>query len=181
MARGVVAVIRSFLGVVALAGIAAVTVPHISTALLEKRQHRSEQTQASLSDTDTRPAAPGGKVLLEADAGHHYRGAFRMNGRAIEGLIDTGATTVALSETSARRLGILPVHYLGKVEVATANGRLSAARVLIERMEIGSIAVQKVEAVVLPDKALSTTLIGMSFLNKIGSYRVADGTMELVR
>jgi aspartyl protease family protein len=47
------------------------------------------------------------------------------------------------------------------------------------RMEIGSISVDDVEAFVLDDNALSSTLIGMSFMSKLQSYRVKDNKLEL--
>ena len=48
---------------------------------------------------------------------------------------------------------------------------------MIERLQIGRILVENVEAIVLDDKALARTLIGMSFLNRLGKYQVENGAL----
>jgi aspartyl protease family protein len=63
--------------------------------------------------------------------------------------------------------------------VNTANGQTKAAHVTLDRVEIGGIRVRDVEAFVLRDNALTTALVGMSFLQKLASYSVADGSLSL--
>jgi len=63
--------------------------------------------------------------------------------------------------------------------VNTANGTTKAAHVILDRVEIGGIRVRDVEAFVLKDDALSFTLVGMSFLRRLASYSVADGSLSL--
>ena len=65
--------------------------------------------------------------------------------------------------------------------VGTANGTVKAARVSLDRMEIGTISVKDVDAMVLPDKSLSGMLVGMSFLGKLSSYGVEGGALRLIR
>ena len=110
----------------------------------------------------------------------HFSADFHINGRYVRGLIDTGATYVAINRTTARNLGLGLANSDFKHQVRTANGLTSAALVNIDRMDVGSISVSAVEAFVLEDKALSTTLIGMSFMSKLHSYRVANNKLELV-
>jgi aspartyl protease family protein len=110
----------------------------------------------------------------------HFSADFRINGRSVRGLIDTGATYVAINTTTARTLGLGLAKSDFKHQVRTANGTTSAALVNLGRMEIGAISVDNIEAFVLDDKALSSTLIGMSFMSKLQSYRVKDSRMELV-
>ena len=52
---------------------------------------------------------------------------------------------------------------------------------MLDRVEIGAIAVKDVQAMVLPDKSLSGMLVGMSFLNKLSSYKVENGALHLTR
>jgi aspartyl protease family protein len=118
-------------------------------------------------------------MRLQANAQGHYTGDFKINGRPVKGLIDTGATYVALNESLARRLGYSANQLDFRQAVNTANGQTKAAHVTLDRMEIGGIRVQGVEAFVLKDDALSTTLVGMSFLKKLESYSVADGSLNL--
>ncbi|MBB3396581.1 TIGR02281 family clan AA aspartic protease [Rhizobium sp. BK060] len=124
-------------------------------------------------------AVNGGTMRLQADAQGHYSGDFRINGRQVQGLIDTGATYVALNESFARRLGYTGNQLDFRYSVNTANGTTKAAHVILDRVEIGGIRVRDVEAFVLKDDALSFTLVGMSFLRKLASYSVAGGSLSL--
>ncbi|WP_454853302.1 TIGR02281 family clan AA aspartic protease [Rhizobium binxianense] len=143
----------------------------------------AEGPSASFVSTTGEPAAPapagGGMIRLQADARGHYTGNFRINGKPVQGLIDTGATYVALNESLARRLGYTANQLDFRYAVNTANGQTKAAHVTLDRMEIGGIRVRDVEAFVLKDEALSSTLVGMSFLRKLNSYSVADGSLSL--
>jgi aspartyl protease family protein len=125
------------------------------------------------------PVYGSSMIRLQADAQGHYTGDFRINGKPVQGLIDTGATYVALNESLARRLGYTANQLDFRYAVNTANGQTKAAHVTLDRVEIGGIRVSGVEAFVLRDDALSSTLVGMSFLQKLASYTVADGSLSL--
>ena len=123
----------------------------------------------------------GRKVRLSADDRGHFSADFRLNGRSIAALIDTGATLVAINASTARRIGIRVTAPDFKYTVRTANGETRAAGVTIERLQIGRILVEDVEAVVLQDKALDGTLIGVSFLKRLAKYQVENGALLLVQ
>ena len=110
----------------------------------------------------------------------HFTADFHINGRSVRGLVDTGATYVAINQTTARMIGLSPANSDFKHQVRTANGLAKAALVTIDRIEVGSVSVHDIEAFVLEDQALSATLIGMSFMSKLQSYRVANNRLELV-
>jgi aspartyl protease family protein len=82
-------------------------------------------------------------------------------------IVDTGASTIALREGDAARLGIHPSERDYSVRVATANGTTRAARVSLNRVEVGGVTVRDVTAVILPDEALGQNLLGMSFLSRL--------------
>lgn len=119
-------------------------------------------------------------ATIPMDRSGHFSADFRVNGRNLKGLIDTGATYVALNVSTARSLGLGLVGSDFKHQVNTANGKTSAALVMLDQMNVGSITVRNVEAFVLEDKALSSTLIGMSFMSKLKSYQVKGNRLELV-
>ena len=123
----------------------------------------------------------GRKVRLPADERGHFLAGFKLNGRSVEALIDTGATTVAINRTTARRIGLHLRNVDFKYEVRTANGATRAASATIERMQIGRISVENVPAAVLDDAALDGTLIGMSFLNRLSKFQVEGGSLLLVQ
>ncbi len=120
-----------------------------------------------------------GNVRLRADSQGHYSGNFKINGKSVQGLIDTGATYVALNETTARHLGYAMASLDFRNAVNTANGQTKAAYVRLDHIDIGGIRVRDVDALVLKDEALSSTLIGVSFLKKLASYSVEDGALRL--
>ncbi|MFB9951669.1 TIGR02281 family clan AA aspartic protease [Rhizobium puerariae] len=126
-------------------------------------------------------AATPGSATLEADARGHFNGAFRINGRSVDGLVDTGASLVALNETTARKLGFGANSLDFRYTVNTANGGTEAARVTLDRIEIGGVRVRDIDAFVLRDKALSGTLIGMSFLKKLRTFQVEGRKLKLAQ
>lgn len=132
--------------------------------------------------TSAKPSAPlGRKVLIPSDNRGHYAADFKLNGRAVTAMVDTGATLVALNESTARRIGIKLQSGDFRHRVSTANGEVKAASVTIDTLQIGKIAIDTVPAVVLEDKALGETLIGMSFLKRLGRFSVEDGALLLVQ
>lgn len=121
----------------------------------------------------------GRKVRVEADRRGHFTTDFRLNGTSVEGMIDTGATYVAINSSTARRIGINLAQADYKYKVKTANGVTRAATATIDDLQIGRIHVGDVQAVVLDDAALGSTLIGMSFLKRLSKYQVENDSLLL--
>jgi aspartyl protease family protein len=71
----------------------------------------------------TSPAPSGRKVEIAVDDRGHYVGDFKINGRKVEAMIDTGATAVAFNLSTARRLGLHVKLSDMKNTVNTANAR----------------------------------------------------------
>jgi aspartyl protease family protein len=124
---------------------------------------------------------PGRKVRLSADGKGHFLADFKLNGRRVNAMVDTGATLVAINRSTAKRIGIMLTPADFKYQVATANGKARAAGATIDSLQIGRISVDNVEAVVLEDEALDGTLIGMSFLKQLSKFEVEDGALLLVQ
>ena len=76
-------------------------------------------------------------------------------------------------------LGIRPSPGDYKMTLSTANGTVKGARVTLREVRLGSILVRNVEAVVLPEGALSMSLLGTSVLAKLRGYEVQTGRMIL--
>ena len=106
-------------------------------------------------------------VTLRSDRNGHFQVEARVEGRPVEFMVDTGASMIAMRETAAARLGIHPSERDYTVKTQTANGVGRAARVQLNSVEVNGIVVRDVEAFVVPDEALSTNLLGMSFLSRV--------------
>jgi aspartyl protease family protein len=63
--------------------------------------------------------------------------------------------------------------------VTTANGTVKAARTRLAMLDIGGLIVRDVDAMVLPDQALSENLLGLSFLSKLKRFEYANGQLVL--
>lgn len=127
----------------------------------------------------TQPVALSGTERLRADRRGHHVAEFRLNNHRVMGMIDTGATTIAINESTARRAGIRLSRSDFVYQVQTANGTVNAARATLDEVRVGSIRIRNVEAMVLGDNALSTVLIGMSFMNRLRSFSYEGGTLVL--
>jgi aspartyl protease family protein len=103
----------------------------------------------------------------------------RIDGQRIDFMVDTGASLVALTETSAARFGLRPVPGAYTSRVTTANGTVKAAPAHIAMIELGGLIVRDVDALVLPDQALSENLLGLSFLSKLKRFEYANGKLVL--
>jgi aspartyl protease family protein len=115
-------------------------------------------------------ATSSAQTTLKADGRGHFYADGWVNGGSVRFLVDTGATTIALSTTEARRLGIdyaSGVRSIGR----TASGTVSGYAVKLDSVRIGDITLQNVEAHVLETGGLSTALLGMSFLNRTQMQR----------
>ena len=123
--------------------------------------------------------ASGRSLDIPRDARGHFQTDGHIDGQRINFMVDTGASVVALNETSAARFGLRPLRGDYNAKVSTANGTIKAARARIPVMDVGGLVVRDVEAMVLPDEALSENLLGLSFLSKLKRFEYADGRLVL--
>lgn len=132
------------------------------------------------ADQDAGPrTGSGGTVELTAERSGHFITTAEINGRAIEIMVDTGATLVALSHEDAERAGIYLKSQDFTHTVGTANGRARVAPVTLGRVSIGDITVRDVQALVSEPGRLQTSLLGMSFLKRLSSFEMRSGTLYL--
>jgi aspartyl protease family protein len=111
-------------------------------------------------------------IVLSAGPGGHFTATGTINGRTTQFLVDTGATSVALSQVEADRLGL---RYSGgkRVVTQTANGLAPAHMFQIASLRIGTVEVRNVDAIVVPS-SMSYVLLGNSFLTRFQMKREND-------
>jgi aspartyl protease family protein len=124
-------------------------------------------------------SAGGRSISIPRDARGHFQTEGRIDGQRIGFMVDTGASVIALNETSAARFGLRPSRGDYRATVTTANGTIKAAPTRLAMVDIGGLVVRDVEAMVLPDEALSENLLGLSFLSKLKRFEYAKGQMVL--
>ncbi|MGY3237412.1 MULTISPECIES: TIGR02281 family clan AA aspartic protease [unclassified Bradyrhizobium] len=137
------------------------------------------RTTVALATAATAAPAGGRSVNIPRDGRGHFQTEGRIDGQRIGFMIDTGASVVALNETSAARFGLRPSRGDYNANVTTANGTIKAARTRIAMLDVGGLIVRDVDAMVLPDGALSENLLGLSFLSKLRRFEYANGQMVL--
>ncbi|HUH48903.1 MAG TPA: TIGR02281 family clan AA aspartic protease [Mycoplana sp.] len=167
--------------VVAAIAVAAVYVPGLAGTYLPAKPETKAVDAPKAQPVSTARYTGNRGVTLEADAAGHFSGVFTINGRREKGMVDTGASMVAINLSTAERLGIPRNSLDFRYAVDTANGKARAAYVRLDSIAIGSISVPNVGAMVLEDKALSGMLVGMTFLKGLSSYQVDGAQMRLIR
>jgi len=103
----------------------------------------------------------------------------KVNGHDTRFIFDTGASTVVLRAENAAALGIKPETLNYSVPVSTANGGALAAPVVVESLSIGPITERNVHALVAREGVLHANLLGMTFLERLGSYEVRGNRLIL--
>jgi len=103
----------------------------------------------------------------------------QINGVRVAMVLDTGASSVVLTRDDAKAAG-LPLEVLAyAANIDTANGRTRAAPVTLDRIAVGGLVERSVEALVAQPGQLKTSLLGMSFLNRLQSWEVRGDRLML--
>jgi aspartyl protease family protein len=139
----------------------------------------SASTSPKKEPAQTVARASGRSLNIPRDARGHFQTDGHIDGQRLNFMVDTGASLVALNEKSAARFGFRPSRSDYNATVTTANGTIKAARTRLAMIDLGGLVVRDVDAVVLPDEALSENLLGLSFLSKLKRFEYANGRLVL--
>ena len=150
----------------------------------EKAQaHSVDKAKAMNAFASVQPKTTGNaglrSVTVSRDSRGHFQTECRVDGRRLGFMVDTGASVIALNETSAALIGVRPRPSEYTANVSTANGSIKAARTRLAMVDIGGLVVRDVDALVLPDDALSENLLGLSYLSKLRRYEFAGGKLVM--
>ncbi len=114
-------------------------------------------------------------VHLASSRQGHYMANGTINGEAVTFLLDTGATQVAVPTRVAQRLGLQAG---AAITISTANGRATAHRTRLQRLQLGDIVLTDVDALIAPGMGGDDVLLGMSALKQL-EFTQRDGTLML--
>jgi aspartyl protease family protein len=124
-------------------------------------------------------AGHGRNVEVVRGRGGDFAVGAQINGARIPMVLDTGATSVVLTQAAAKAAG-LPLEVLEyTVNVDTANGRTRAAPVTLDRLAVGGLIERAVPALVAQPGQLKNNLLGMTFLNRLDSWEVRGDRLRM--
>jgi aspartyl protease family protein len=146
------------------------------------RATESVAAQASMQppaqDAPQRQSSGYREALLEADQHGQYSASVLINGSPVRMLVDTGATIVSVSASTARRLGLSPSG--GRtIMIQTANGQSTAYPTILRSLSLDGLYMNDVEALILAPEAGEVNLLGESFLKRLISVEQRNGALVL--
>jgi aspartyl protease family protein len=116
------------------------------------------------------------QIMLQANRQGHFIAPGIINGQPVRFLVDTGATTVAIDQALADRLG---VKRGWPQQIQTASGQIRGYSAVLDSVTLGDIQLRRVSAVIIPDLGLDS-LLGMSFLKELTLIK-RDGQLLLIQ
>lgn len=140
----------------------------------------------SFRDVIEQELYPGTAVIVNGDEielsrardGHFYA-ILEINGNDVEFIVDTGATSVVLTQDDAERIGFDPeaLRYLGRAN--TANGTVRTATVRLDQVRFGGTVVNDLKAAV-NEGPMFSSLLGMSYLSRFSRIEIEGEKLRLV-
>jgi aspartyl protease family protein len=142
-------------------------------------QDAANQMMAELVPGRAAESSGGRTVALARAQSNDFQVTTEVNGRSVPMILDTGASSVVLTNEAAKAVG-LPVEVIKyNVNISTANGHTRAAEVTLDQVAVGSIVERSVPALIAQPGQLKTSLLGMSFLNRLQSWEVRGDRLVL--
>ncbi len=120
----------------------------------------------------------GDTLRIRQSADGHFWVDAKVNALPVRFLIDSGATTTAMTLATAEDAGIEISDSPFPIILNTANGSVEARRGSIQSLEIGPMVAKGLPVVVAAEFG-DSNVIGMNFLSKLGSWRVEGAEMVL--
>lgn len=125
------------------------------------------------------PDASGGTITINRGLGGHFEVPAVADGTTVRMLVDTGASSVVLTAQDAERLGYALNDLDFDRPVSTANGMSFVAPITIESLMVGDIEVTNVRAAIARPDALDSSLLGLTFLDRLTAYEFRGGQLIL--
>lgn len=117
-------------------------------------------------------SSSGQRLVLMADPRGHFVQQGQINGQPMSFMVDTGASTIAIGQAQAQRLG-LDYRSGQPVRMNTANGVTQGWRLRLDSVRLGEVQITGLEAVITP-QPMPHVLLGNNFLNYFQMTRTPD-------
>jgi aspartyl protease family protein len=174
----------AFLFALAGAALALAALSHIPNFVLAKAPVAPASSAAAPAG-EIEPAKQTARVVAEyrqtslaADARGQYSADMLVNGAPVRMMVDTGASTVVISASTAARSGVVPGPG-PKWRVKTANGETMASPAVLNSVSFGGLYLNDVQALIVAPEAGEVNLLGASFLKRLVSVEQRDGILIL--
>lgn len=120
------------------------------------------------------------RIVVPRSQNGHYFILAEVNGAPTRFVLDTGATSLVLTQEDARSAGLDPDNLEYYSRAMTANGEVRTAPVRLDAITLGSVTDENVTAVVNGGE-MNYSLMGMTYLQRWGRIEIANDTLTLVR
>ncbi|QIL03206.1 TIGR02281 family clan AA aspartic protease [Sphingomonas sinipercae] len=179
---------RSYLVIIVLMGVFSAVVSGINppsssaSKTFEKRlsddggSGSGESSDSSSSSGGSSWSNDGSIELLRNSDGHFYADV-QINGATVHALVDTGASSIALSRDDARSAGVGTSIGMPEVVGEGANGAVRGEYVTLDSVSLGNKRVERIDAIVLDSGNM--TLLGQSFLSRFAKVEIEGDRMVL--
>lgn len=115
--------------------------------------------------------------LVRQQDGHFYADVL-VDDYPVRMMVDTGASVIALTGADAEALGLSWSDSDIRPVAQGASGPVYGLPATIDRMQVGRHEARQVAAMIIPE-GLAISLLGQSFLGRIGRVEIAGGEMIL--
>jgi aspartyl protease family protein len=133
---------------------------------------------ANESVAQPRQTSSGFATLIPRSGDGHFYATAQVNGQPVRFLVDTGASTVALTLADAQQIGLNVDPSEFGVVGRGASGEVMGKSVMLDSVEIDGKRADNVRAAVLAE-GLDVSLLGQSYLSKLDQVKIENGQLEL--
>ncbi len=135
------------------------------------------RVKADIAGTANQSVSGETVILTRRDDGHFWA-RVQINDRDIDFMVDSGATTTAVSAEVAKETGIKVDRTGFPVIISTANGQIAAKRAVAQTVELGPIKISD-HPMTVSESLGDVNLLGMNFLDSLSSWKVEGNKMTL--
>jgi len=160
------------IGEISPEGVKVISADSRSAVLEIDGQHKSYQLGNTIHTNFEKPEFVREQIF--ADVNGMYLTYGNINGHQVRFLVDTGATTVAMSSQKARQLGIAYRLDGAPLKASTASGIAEGWGVTLKSIKVGKIKQTNVPAMVIDGDHPRHILLGMTFLENLKVTKEGD-------
>jgi aspartyl protease family protein len=135
-----------------------------------------------VAENESQPVAhqtsAGFATHIQRSGDGHFYATAEVNGRPVRFLVDTGASTIALTMADAQSVGLNVDPSEFTVVGRGASGEVTGKAITLDSVSIDGKSANNVRAAILAD-GLEVSLLGQSYLSKLAQVKIEGDQLEL--